>query len=120
MADVSAVPSLISELRGNLKMSNSIDPDFSSANRDLDEIIALAAPLDFDLYEFLRLLSEEGLPTLTCEVDEVVAGTARRRVARYQLGEKLKVLLSALRTGNLDTDEIKGGSSHHAVPSFVA
>lgn len=100
-------------------MDDQIDLDFSSANRDLDEIVELAAPLDFDLFEFLRLLSEEGLPTFTCEVDEVAAKGTSRRVARYQLSQELAGLLATLRTRNLDADEIKGSLGHFVSPSFV-
>lgn len=101
-------------------MGASIDLDFSSANRELDEIVKLSASLDFDLFEFLRLLSEEGLPTFTCEVDDVATRATRRRVARYELCQKLKMLLSTLRARNRDADEIKGGSDHLVTTNSIA
>jgi hypothetical protein len=74
-----------------------IQPDFAAANADMDELIRLSAICRFDLFVFLRLLSEAGAPILCCEVDPEFAIPADRRIARYKLSEALRMILSALR-----------------------
>lgn len=95
-------------------------PDFSEANRDLDELVGLSLRSRFDLFEFLRLLSEAGAPTLCCEVDNGPASSTGCRVVRYQLGEGPKVLLTALGAKDLDSDEIGCGSSRGSALAPVA
>lgn len=87
-------------------------PDFESANRDLDELTSLSRLCNFDLFEFMRLLSEAAAPVMTCEVDDAPAIATGSSVARYKLSEALLVILSALRARNLDGDKIEGVSAH--------
>lgn len=75
------------------------EPDFSSAHEGMEELVHLSAVHRFDLFEALRLLSQAGAPTFCCEIDD--------SIIRYQLSERLKALLSALRAENLNADEIE-------------
>lgn len=83
------------------------EPDFSSAHEGMEELVHLSAVHRFDLFEALRLLSQAGAPTFCCEIDDSTTIAAGRRIIRYQLSERLKALLSALRAENLNADEIE-------------
>lgn len=91
-------------------MAEPFEPDFSRSDADMAELMRLSKLYRFDLFSYLRLLSEAGAPTLSADVDDVPAIPARGRVVRYQLSEGLGVILTALRARNLDTDEIETGS----------
>ena len=80
------------------------EPDFSSAHEGMEELVHLSAVHRFDLFEALRLLSQAGAPTFCCDIDDSTTG---HRIIRYQLSERLKALLSALRAENLNADEIE-------------
>ena len=88
-----------------------LEPDFSKSDRDMDDLIRLASAHRFDFFEFLRLISEAGAPTLSCEVDQIAAVRTGRRIVRYKLGEGLQVILTALRARNLNTDKVECGSA---------
>lgn len=92
------------------------EPDFSQSTADMAELARLSALGSFDLFVYLRLLSEAGLPTLACEVDRCAAKVAGRRVVRYQLGEPLRAILLALRARHVDEDEIKSRSGARRSP----
>jgi hypothetical protein len=93
-------------------------PDFTRCNDDLDELIELSVSRGFDLFEFLRLLSEAGFPTLCCEVDYDATDNAFNAVCVYQLSEPVLRLLAALRTGDLNADEIEGTSTRRFARFF--
>jgi hypothetical protein len=71
----------------------------------------LAALYAFDLFGYLKLLSEAGAPTFCCEINDEPAIPTSRRIARYKLSEALTVILAALRARNLNSDEISGSAS---------
>jgi hypothetical protein len=83
-------------------------PDFSQANRDLEELITLSASKRFDLHGYLFFISQAGFPTFCIKPDGATAVAAKRRRIHYQLGEPLKALLSAMRAGDLNADKIQG------------
>lgn len=87
-------------------MVESFEPDFSQSNADMDELGRLSKLHGFNLFEYLRLLSEAGAPTLCCEINEEPAIAAGCRIVRYKLSEGLQVVLAALRARNLDPDEV--------------
>jgi hypothetical protein len=87
-------------------MSAKLIPDFTSANADLDELVAAAGRRGFDLFEYLRLFSEAGAPVFTCEIDHEAACPAGHFVAVYQLNKALKVVTAALRASNVDAREV--------------
>ena len=95
-------------------------PDFSESNRDLSELVALSLRHRFDLFEYLRLLSEAGAPSICCEVDSSTAGSAGSRIVRYKLSEGLLVILAALRARNLNHDEIRGSARSGGAVSSAA
>ena len=90
-------------------MNQPFDPDFSQANTSLDELVALSNSHGFNLFEFLRLFSEAGAPTFVCEVDNEPTITTGRRIVRYKLSEGLVVVLKALRTRNVNENDVKIG-----------
>ena len=97
-------------------MAAPIIPDFSTANADLDELKYLSRLHGFDLFEFLRRLSEAGAPALTCKVDHVPTEGACGRIAQYKLSEALLTVLSALRARHVDMDEVEGCTTHVMSP----
>lgn len=92
-------------------MSRAYEVDFSEANADLAELIRLSASRRFDLFSYLRLLSEAGAPTFCADVNDVAAITTGCRVVHYKLSEGLKVILTALRAWHFDSDKVKRATS---------
>jgi hypothetical protein len=86
------------------------EPDFSDARKNMDEIALLSAACGFDLFEALRLLSKAGAPVFCCDVDYRPAIATGHSVVRYQLSERLKALLTALRAENFNANEIERGA----------
>lgn len=82
--------------------------DHAQHDADLDELIKLAQLHRFDLFVFLRVLSEAGAGVDRCKIDHGATGVAGGRVVRCELSEGLKALLAALRARNLDADEVEG------------
>jgi hypothetical protein len=90
----------------NSTVSAPLIPDFSNANADLDALVLLSSLFDFDLFEFIRLLSNAGAPVMTCNINDAPAGSAGGRVVVYQLSEALQSVLAALRARNGNASEI--------------
>src|SRR5271169_2120876 len=86
-------------LRKKKKAEHGLKTDFSAVGPQLNELVHLSAIRGFNLFEGLRLLSEAGLPTLCCKIDNGAAKAACDGVVRYQLSDRLLELLSALRVG---------------------
>jgi hypothetical protein len=82
-------------------------PDFRQANADLRSLTRLTALYRFDLYEYLRLLSEAGAPLFCADVDDISAVTARRAVVHYKLSDGLLVVLAAFRARKLNYHKVK-------------
>lgn len=94
-------------LRKKKKAGRGLRSDFSAVGPQVNELIHLSAVRGFDLFEGLRLLSEAGLPTLCCKVDNGTAKATRDGVVHYQLSDRLLELLSALRVGAFHFDANK-------------
>lgn len=96
-------------------MADPFELDFSQSNADMGDLIRLSTLSGFDLFVYLRLLSEASAPTICCEVDDSSAGTTGARIVRYKLSEGLQVILTALRARNLNVNEVSrapsGGSA---------
>ena len=98
-------------------MENPFTPDFSQSNADMAELVRLSQLCGFDLFVYLRLLSEAGAPTLCGHVDDGTAVTTGGCVVRYQLCEGLQIILAALRARNGQANEVKCRSCRgRAVP----
>jgi hypothetical protein len=85
----------------------------SSALDELRELRELAELFKFDLFVFLRELTNLGAVTLRAQVDDIPAVSTGDVSIHFELGEGLKALLLTLRTQNLHSDEVKsraGGS----------
>jgi hypothetical protein len=81
--------------------------DGHESAKQLDELRVLSGRLGFNLFEYLRALGEEGLSPFTCKVDEATAITAGHVVIRYQLCERLKGCLAAMRAWDSNQHRIK-------------
>jgi hypothetical protein len=95
-------------------------PDFSEANRDLDELVRLSRAQFFDLHGFLLLISEAGFPTFAVKTDEAAAVTAPGSVIYYQIGKPLQVLLAAMRAGDFDPNEVQNSPGRFGLGSQEA
>lgn len=82
------------------------EPDMAQALADLRELRALAASQGFELFEFLRQLSEDGTPVLRADVNVCATIGATHNVALYSLSEPVKACLAALRMRDRDTNEL--------------
>ena len=94
-------------------MPNDFDHDNGTTTDDLLELYELSRVCAFDLFEYLRLLSEAGASAVICKVDEVPAIDTGRRVARYQLSEALLVILAALRARQRVHGGVESGALGH-------
>ena len=81
-------------------MIERIRPDFSIANRELDELVSLSERFSFDLTEYLRLLGQARAPVYAIKINEEVTTWASGRVASYQLSQGMLAILVALRARN--------------------
>jgi hypothetical protein len=92
-------------------MTRPIELDFSQSNADMRELVQLANLSGWNLFEYLRLLSEAGAPVLRCQVDEATAMATERRIGRYQLSEALLVVLAAMRARHLNQNNVESAAS---------
>jgi hypothetical protein len=75
---------------------------------ELRELRTLASAQVFDLFEFLRLVSDAGFPVF--EIKHLSASGAARIVVSYQLNNIVQALLVALRARDSHSAEVEGRS----------
>ena len=81
----------------------------ADALADLQAIADLGAKHP-DLLEALSRLIDEGTSIL--QIDRTPTPGTGETVVRYKLVEELRMILAAVRAGNVDANEVKGSASH--------
>jgi len=82
-------------------------PDTS--HEQLAELTELARVAGFDLFQYIKLLSDAGAPVFRCEIDTETASATGDVIATYKLSEALVVIMTALRAKNVNPRD--GGSA---------
>jgi hypothetical protein len=91
--------------------------DNAQALAELDELTALSKlGAGFDLFEFLRLLTQAGLSPFVLEVDRSAAVATGDVVQRHHLSEPMKGLLAALRALHGYADKVERAARHPVPP----
>ena len=81
-------------------------PDTS--HEQLAELTELARVTGFDLFQYIKLLSDAGAPVFRCEIDTETASATGDVIATYKLSEALIVIMTALRAKNVNPREVCG------------
>ncbi len=87
-------------------------PDAETALAETKELFVLASRYPDALVEIGRL-AENGTPFLCAYVDKSTAEITGDVVARYQLPERLKILLATLRARDGKANKFEGGFDRH-------
>ena len=82
-------------------------PDMDKALADMRELSELARARSFDLFMYLRELTDLGAPVFRAYVNDVAAVSALDCVVHYKLDNGLLALLAALRAMDIHANEIE-------------
>lgn len=83
-------------------------PDTS--HEQLAELTELARVTGFDLFQYIKLLSDAGAPVFRCEIDPETASATGDMIATYKLSEALVVIMTALRAKNVNPRNVSGAT----------
>jgi hypothetical protein len=108
LASVSFIPCFLSRSASSRYPMSA--RDMNQALADFRELRELAALQFFDLFSLLRELNDPGTTILCAEVDSFSAVATGGGVIRYKLADPLMIRLAALRTRQVHSHKIEGGS----------
>lgn len=91
-----------------------LTPDAVTACADLRELIELSERLGFDLFVECRSITDDGLPLWRCQVDTSAAIGTGNAVARYEIADRLKGCLAALRAWDVNARKVENALSRNA------